>query len=294
MTKRPKRSPNKALNRRNFLATTGLAITTMPTVAAVSSEDTEDLTFHEKIKKADKILREEGKKARSDYLESQDIPSTVTRGKFASSRMEEQESGGISPDKVDCVEPTQCDGDIDLAMSINLNYDRDCYYTHVSVGIRYINYEGPFGGAYKGGEKPVDGLGFHWPEEEWEVEDQYDIPSSTNGDTNIEWDNGSWTPEGLAFKVDDREMCTDVTGQSPEWSDYESAGVYMNKGDDWESDSAIHATYLHTWNGIATGFSVGYPPSISLSASSTAESEDLQTTLTGQTLMVTTSDMPPI
>lgn len=289
MADHDKRAKIKA--RRRFLKGVGAtAVAGLIPVGATAADEDNELTFTEKVRKADNLLHKEGEDARTEFLNGSGIEQTaISRGKFSVERL--NGDSGPSPDRVDCIDPTQCEGDIDLSLSLNFNPYRGKYVVNATVSLYYVNWEGPYVGTYKGGEKPEDGLGFHWPRDEWKIDDRENIPGSTLGDDNISWDNGSWNEKGLAFGVDDKAMCTNVTDRDGDWSDTEFATAYVQLGDNHKPDSPIYATYLHTWSGSSYGFSVGFPPSISLSGSSSAESKSLQTTLNGDTLLVSEEDL---
>lgn len=189
------------------------------------------------------------------------------------------------------VDPTSCDGDIDVTLSFTALWEGG-YYASVMVRMNYFRWVNRYGTYYKGGEDPVDGIGIQWERDHWKVENRDNIPESTEGDTNISWDNGSWNHQGVAFRVDDEDLCKDsgYTEGGPDWSDFESCGVYLEQGDEYEVGDDITASYRHTWNGYNLSFSVSYPWGISIGGGSNVDSKDFQTELDGDTLRVTTED----
>jgi len=203
----------------------------------------------------------------------------------------------VGTEKVDCVEPNKCDGDIDLTLSVTFDIYNGEYYVDLSIRLYYEYQRNRYVDYYKGGEDPLDGCGLQWERDHWKLSDRTDVPRSTATDSYTSWDNGSWDYEGVAFRVDDYQLCDDShdrRGTYYEWSDYAHAGAYLRHGSDHESGDTVTASYIHTWNegGLGTGFSVSYPWGISLSASasSTVESQNLQTDLEGNSLMIDAND----
>lgn len=277
-------------SRRNVLKTSGAALAAITGLGSASMAGAAKNDFWHHIEVADRIHERAGIEARTKYLRNHDIPTGYDEALFATSK-----SDGPATEKADCVEPDKCDGDIGVTLSISYNKYDGHYYVSSSVEMRYAyhwNY-----GMLSGGEAPNDGLGIQWGEDEWEVTNSNDLPSCTYGNDHIEWDNGSWNKQGVAFRVDDYGLCYDsgTTGYEKEWSNMESAGVTLNRGSDWEEGDSVTASYLHTWNETSTSlsFGVSFPWGISVSAGTTSslETEDLQTDLDGKTLQVFESDV---
>lgn len=276
--------------RRKVLKTSGAAFAGIAGLSTSSVASSGDKTRHH-LAVADRIYKKTGDiEARTEYLRNHDIPTGHEEVIFSSDHM----SDGVSAETVDCVEPDKCDGDIGVTLSISFLSTYGHYYVSSSVKIRYETDD--WGGLNSGGEEPHDGLGIQWGNDRWEVVNSSDLPSCTYGDDHIEWDNGSWNKEGLAFRVDDYWLCYDSGGTffEEEWSDIETAGVDLNLGDDWESDDSVTASYRHTWNDTTAdlGFGVSFPWGISISSgmTSSVKSEDFQTNLDGKTLEVFESD----
>lgn len=288
---------SRDVRRRNVLKAAAIASTggvSAPSVAA-TRDDMSQEEFDEHILRARKIQSRGGPDAAVRYLEAHSIPTGYTR--FISKRPDRKRTVGASTHDGTgqgdfCVEPDKCDGDIDLTLRFSYDMYNGRYYASLAMRYRYelyydyYNYDGPM--------QPLDGAGIMWERDHWKLQDRDNPTSCTLGDNNVEWDNGSWNYEGVGYRVNSREIAegSGSTGKGNyEWSDTEYAGVYLRKGSDYEDGDSIHAAYEYTWNsGELSGVSVGYPWSISVSVSSSTESEDLQTDLNGYSLLVRESD----
>ncbi|USZ69418.1 hypothetical protein NGM10_06700 [Halorussus salilacus] len=286
---------NRGVSRRDALKKTSIAFAgslTLPSV--VRGEKGRSLDdMHRDLMQSRRIQNNAGLEARINYLEARGIGAGYNRllAKFPNEG--NGPSTADSPDNY-CVEPDKCDGDIDLTLWFFYDQDMEAYYAELSMRYRYYYYQSYTAYDYWGPRYPDDGAGIMWEKDHWEVMNADDIPSSTEGDDHVEWDNGSWNQEGLGYRVNSADIARN-TGQTNDrdkhWSDYEYAGVYLNQAEDYEDGDSIHAAYEYTWSsGELSGVSVSYPWGISVSASSTTKSEDLQTELDGSSLMVDTSD----
>ncbi|MEF8881305.1 MAG: hypothetical protein V5A34_02125 [Halapricum sp.] len=283
-------------SRRSVLKSTGITLATIGGAsglinkAAASGGD----SFRAKIRAGNRILKHIGPEARSEFFRNSGLRTGFKRANLSLARFQD----GVGTQRVGCVEPEDCDGDIDLTLSITYDlYDGEYY---VDLLIRhYIEYSNtrytPV--EHKGGEEPLDGCGLQWERDHWKLTDRTDIPASTSTDEYTTWDNGSWDYEGVAFQVDDRQMCDEqheYLDFASTWTNYAHAGAYLRYGSDHEDGDSVTASYMHTWNegSLGAGFGVSYPFGISLSAtaSSSVETENLQTTLEEQTLMVNAND----
>jgi len=230
-----------------------------------------------------------------EFLRNHGIPTGIEKAEFSFPE-EKAEEDGASTQKVDCVEPTQCDADIQVYLSFSYLGDLDQYYAEAMMRMRYLyTYSGGYYHMLSGGEDPDDGLGFQWENDHWEVRSPNDLLDSTEGDTHIDWDDGSWNQQGLAFKVHDYNMCVDngPTEDTYEWTPYEYAGVYLVQGDAFQEDDAVTASYMHTWKGTVSTFSVSFPAGISIGVGNNVKAEDFQTNPNGDTLRVTISEAYP-
>ena len=300
----------KSIRRRKVLRTaaiTGLGTTGITSVTSANTQMSDE-EFHGHMMKSREVHDRAGPEAASEYLESNGIPTYYTREVIGGSRADSSTattSGDADDGKAQgdfCVEPDKCDGDIDLTLRISFNNQYSTYYTTLSMRYRYSKGKrGPYkgGDAYCSGPRyPVDGAGIMWEKNHWKLENRNDVPSSTNGDDHVAWDNGSWNKEGVGFRVNSRDIAWESEGSneycdntSERWSDTEFASVVLEKGEDWERGDEIHAKYVYTWNeGEVDGVSIGYPWFVSVSASRSTKKEDLQTDLNGKTLLVTASD----
>lgn len=235
---------------------------------------------------ARQVGQRRGMEARAEFLRDRGVPTKFKRVQFSNPRSDGS-SGDVGTQRVDCIEPDKCPGDIDVTLSLSslpLVPDSDAF-AEVSSRIRY--YWSRDSGYYKGGEDPVDGVTVHWEKDHWKVTNRNNIPDSVTTGTHSEWDNGSWAYEGLAFRLNDQDLCASSGYTSgKEWSDYEYTGVYLDNGSQYQSGDAIRAKYIHSWEGTIYGFGVSYPWGISVTASSSVDWNDLQTDLSGDNLIV--------
>lgn len=285
-------------DRRTVLKTAALAgvggVSAVSTATAGRERSPEEFERH--LQKAREIHDEAGIEQRVRYLEAHDIETGYAR--FVSSLPDR----GEGPDAMDgtgqgdfCVEPDKCDGDIDLTLSLSYDMYNGRYFADLSMRYDY-NLQTPESHgyySYSGPQNPQDGAGILWERDTWKLQDRDDPTYCTVGDDNVEWDNGSWNYEGVGYRVDSRDIAegSGSTSIGGAWSDTEHAGVYLRTGEDYTEGDSVNAAYRYTWSsGELSGVSVGYPWSVSVSVSSTTESEDLQTDLDGNSLRVTESD----
>lgn len=274
--------------RRKFLKKVAVTSGVLGSGITGTTSATDD-EFREKIIEANNLTRSKGPEARADFLESEGYPTGYVRGTFRPTTRD-----GPSSEKVGCVDPIQCDGDIDLTLSFSYNTYNHSYYAGVTMRMRYYYYTNQYGTFYGGGVPPKDVLGIQWERDHWKLKNRDDIPGSTTDSDNITWANGSWDFEGLAFNVDDETHCKS-SGFTPieesEWSDYETVGAFLEKGDDYEALDSVTASYAHTWSGVVYDIGVSFPAGISLTTGSNTQYKELQTDLDGDTLIVDESDV---
>lgn len=306
------RGNERSMRRRKVLRTAALSGLGTAGLASVATADARESKaeeeFHQYMMRSREVHNRFGPEAASSYLERNGVSTYYTRQVVDGSRAlgTATTSGDADGGKAHgdfCVEPDKCDGDIDLTLRISTYYNVDKY--NVSLSMRYRYKKGAYGRQRTccrmcfGPRSPVDGAGIMWERDHWKLEDRNDVPSSTAGDDHVAWDNGSWNYEGVGFRVDSHGMAMDSEGETSyycyernkRWSDTEFADVYLKKGEDWERGDSVHAAYEYTWDqGTVDGVSVGYPWSVSVSASSDTKTEDLQTDLDGNSLLVTASD----
>lgn len=289
---------NRCINRRKILK--AAAATSMGAVSAVSTSTaehgrTED-EFQKHIQQARRIHKRAGIEQRMQYLEAHDIPTGYSR--VISGFPNKGEGPGIMDGTGQgdyCVEPDKCDGDIDLTLSISYDMYNGRYFADLSMRYKYSYQTTSSHGyySYSGPQDPVDGAGLLWERDTWKLQDRDDPGYCTSGDDHVEWDNGSWNYESVGFRANSKQIAksTGTTSISDHWSDTEHAGVYLRTGDDYSEGDTVNAAYRYTWNsGEVNGVSLGYPWTISISASSSTESEDLQTDLDGYSLKVDEND----
>lgn len=259
--------------------------------AGASGENKGEAVRSEKlITAARKVGNKRGLAARQQFLIRAGVP-TATETKVY--QLPGEDDNGFSTNKVRCVEPDKCSGDIELGLSISYFSSSDEYYVENMARIRYDGVINQYGylEIHDGGSDPVDALGIQWDQDHWQLRDRSHIPNSINTDTHTEWDNGSWNQEGLAFRVDDYTMCKDG-GETDgfEWTPYDYTGVYLVKGPSHQSGDLVTASYEHIWSGSDLSFGVSFPYGITIASSSSVSSENLQTDLKGDSLAVTAAD----
>lgn len=294
------RNNKTRFERRTVLKTLGAgAVATSTVGSSIGSANQQPPKAEEKVdallEAARQVGRRQGPLARVRFLRNHGIPTTIKQAEFQfpAEKIGEDE---VSTEKVDCVEPTQCDADIEVYLSFSYLGDLDQYYAEAMMRMRYMyTYSSGYYYMLSGGEDPDDGLGFQWEKDHWKVRNPDDLLDSTKGDSHIGWDDGSWNQQGLAFRVHDYDMCVDngPTGDTYEWTPYEYAGVYLEQDDGFQEDDPITASYLHTWKGTVSSFSVSFPAGISVGVGNNVEAEDFQTNPNGDTLRVTISEAYP-
>lgn len=300
---RKKTDNSDFMNRRDVLSKSlGVVggVATLPIVSAETAKDPTHEKFRALVSASKNIQDNRGVRARKDFLSKHNLDYANKRIETNLPSYNDNDSNeGLSAQRVDCVEPDKCPGDIDLNLSITSYSRAGYYYAELSTRIRYQYYTNSNGSTrYKGGEDPDDIVGIQWEKDHWKVNDRNDLDSNFSGDSHTEWDNGSWEYDGTGYRVDDYGLCKDsgLTSTTPgdaskAWSDYTYAGVYLELGPDWSSGDGISATYVHTWNsGGITIDSISFPFGISVSVSGGTDEENLQTELNGDNLIVYQSD----
>lgn len=287
--------PTDGVSRRDALKKTSIAFAgSLAVPSIVRGEQGRSLDdMHRHLMHSRRIQNNAGLEARINYLEAHGIGAGYDRLLAKLPTEGDGPSTADSPDNY-CVEPDKCDGDIDLTLWFFYDQDVEAYYAELAMRYKYYWYQSYNYIDYWGPRAPEDGAGIMWERDHWEVLNADDIPSSTEGDEHVEWDNGSWNQEGLGFRVSSEGIATKngyTSSTEERWSEYEYGGVYLNQAENYQDGDSIHAAYEYTWSsGELSGVSVSYPWGISVSASSTTKSEDLQTELDGTSLMVDTSD----
>jgi len=299
------------------------ALSTLGTVS-VNAKSPESLKeFKQAIEKSRKIQEKHGVKSRKEFLNERGMRITLDEARGISYKEREKfGSNQISTNSLDCIEPDKCNGQISLELSlINSSKMPSLHYVELGMEFKYKRYYNEMFGEWINEpmpEPPVDGAGIAWRQDHWEILDQSDIPSSVATGNNVEWDNGSWDQEGVGFRVNSNKQCMDsgITEPAPawdrgfsnrdgrlrpkepevgtiEWSDRTYASAYVKPGEDFESGSAIQASYSYAFKKLGDpkiGVSVSYPPGVSVTPTSKIKQEDLQTDLDENTLLVTRSE----
>jgi hypothetical protein len=258
---------------------------------AGSNEQTRDKTFRQHLQVANEIGRQGGPEARAEYLRKNNYPTAYAQCFYAVENSDaplnsaRQSEKFASTQRADCVEPDKCEGSIGLGLHLTYNCNDNYHVASCSVKLQ----------CHDGFEDPVDGVGIQWNDNHWLMKYGSDADSH-EGDEYIEWDNGSASEEGTAFRVNDKGLNRGAGGcyQEGKWSEINYATVYIEKGPNHgegpEDEDKITASYLHTWEGRVYSFGVAYPWGISISSGSEVRSEDLQTDLNGEELKIYASD----
>ena len=281
-------------DRRTYLKKAAVGVGSVMTVPAVTSAESSGDAFRRKIKTANRIRERAGHQARERFLRNNDVRVGTKASSFEFQKGPDEDSNGVSTQEVECVEGQSCNSGLKCTLSIATTYTSPEFYVDLTVEYRYRSYWSDYGFRMpEGGEMPVDAGGISWKENHWELMNQENADHTTSTSSNVEWEDGSYNGNQMAYRYDDRQACVDsgTTGNNREWSDPIYGGVYLVTGDEWESDSEIHAVYEHTWNsGEVSGIAIGYPWAISVSASSKTDSEDTQTKRDGETFLRVTND----
>ena len=279
---------------------------------SVHAADPKEERYDELIRAGQQILEQQGPKARDKFLEKHGFVTTRTTHEYdvpaVAQRKKESSSGNVSTENVDCIDPTNCNGDISLSLGMSYWRYNNIYHVDLSARFRYEYYtvSGYPYEHYYGPENPLDGFGITWEKDHWALSN-YD-PGNTkpaNAMTEssyVDWDNGSWNRQGTGFTLDDQRLCKDsgTTGSSgvtstEQWSNWTSGGVDLRPSGEWTEGDTVCGIYTYTWNDSSVDFSVGvsYPYGISLSASTSTSmnSQDLQTNINGTNLAVTINEI---
>ncbi|MDZ7746726.1 MAG: twin-arginine translocation signal domain-containing protein [Halobacteriales archaeon] len=282
--------------RRDVIKSAGIAGAVLATGSGVSSAQSNGQpSYQELIEESQRILETRGMDARDEFLANRGFSNsrqTITVGDPTSS----DDEPTVSPQQVDCIDPTNCDGDISLSLGISYYRYSNVYYVDLSARFRYEWYPVGVSDNYYGPETPADGFGLTWERDHFQLSN-YEPGSTSPANVMsegsfVDWDNGSWNREGTGFTLDDRGLCKDTgtTGgsrfsSSKQWSNWTSGGVTLDLGPDWTGGDTIRGLYSYTWNESNTNVSVsvGYPRTISVTASSSEkmEQETLQTDIDG-------------
>lgn len=243
------------------------------------------------LAEAKDILAKEGPEARAEFLRSHGVESQYKGGTKTLPKED------TTSDDVECIEPTQCDGQIEVNISLDYFRDFNLYSAGLQVRYLYSYYVGSRGNvSYDGPVRPKDGFGLIWNKSEWQITDPDTPANSMNPPEFGSWDNGSWinTKNGTGFRIDDNRVCTD-SGQNSitekEWSDWASCSVNLDTQEDWSTDSEVRGEYVYTYNAnnVSLGVSASFPAGVSVSASGSTsiKKEDIGTNLNGDSLIVT-------
>ena len=112
-----------------------------PLVTATSSSEMDRETVKSLIKEARKIGNVKGLAQREEFLENSGIPTGTKKSTYS---LEEGDSESVSTNEVRCVEPTSCDGDIDVALSISYLDYSDEFFVDSATRIRYNGYRNQY------------------------------------------------------------------------------------------------------------------------------------------------------
>lgn len=285
------------VSRRNALKVGAGSLIGLSGIAGFSSALTEQSLFEKfekKIEIADRIAEQQGPKARAEWLEKKGVQTEMVRGVYKNPNPDfekkTEDNDGASTQRVDCVQPNLCDGDIDLTLT--RSYDSNSKIIDVSNTMRlhYRAYWSDLGVFLipSGGENPADGISFSWKEGTFKLIDKNQITNSVHSGPHQWWDNGSWNGEGLVMKANDYKMCTasGSTGNNWDWTPYETCGVFLKTGSNFSSGDDIVSGYQHSWNSGSISYGISYPWGWSVSYSGGVKTQDLQTDLYGNTLRV--------
>lgn len=286
----------KPTTRRNVLRTVGAStVGLVATAGAVSgSEDDHD----QLMRTAKKILRRRGPEARAEFLRNHGYESTYQGGRAT------MPDSSVSTSDVDCIEPTNCDGEIEVNISIDYNIYNGYYSVGLQTRYKYLKGYTKRGiYRYDGPQYPKDGLGLYWDPNKWQITDEDYPANSMYSPTYGSWDNGSWIADksGTGFRIDDNEVCKESsdagdpdTGDK-DWSDWDYCGVDLYTQSDWTENSEVRGEYVYVWNetNLSVGVSASYPPGVGVSVSGTTEEkkEDFATNLEGKSLIVDDTDL---
>ena len=304
-------SQRNGVSRRNVLKKTGLLIagtTGLASTAAATNERSSD-EFQAIVEAGQQILRKKGPEARQQFFKKHGLASTYEKHQYGLP----SSAGGVSTQDLDCVEPENCNNNPDLELSIGLVYDsfNNEYFATLDSRYRYSYYHSVVTGSYHfdGPENPLDGFGFFWEKDHWRLRNRTTPYDSMSAPNHGSWDNGSWIngKDGTAFKVDDRQICIDsgVTEDTPAeepwsdpsegqegWSNWDTGGVYLVRGSNWQRGDTINAEYIYTYGQTTTDFdlTISYPLGLSIDRETTIQKEDIATNPDGKALVVTESD----
>lgn len=244
---------------------------------------------------AQKILQNRGPEARAQFLRNHGIKSKYHGG--TTSLPDSGSSDGLSTSSVDCIEPTNCDGDIEVNISIDYFPTYIDYHVSLQVRYKYALYISPRGYVdYNGPENPKDGFGLYWDNNQYQITNPGQPASSMLEPTHGSWDNGSWITgkEGTGFRINDKMVCDDSgqtgTVTTKKWSNWDSCGVTLDPQSGHTDSSEVRGEYVYTYNdtNVSIGVGASFPSGISVSASgsSTTKKEDIGTNLSGGSLIV--------
>jgi hypothetical protein len=107
------------LDRRSTIKYIGATIAGISRFSGLGMADADNHSGRELLREAKLIGNRQGPEARAQFLRDNDLPTGYSRTKFSLDEAEtsvegaptaESLSGGVSPERVDCVDPTSCCG----------------------------------------------------------------------------------------------------------------------------------------------------------------------------------------
>lgn len=309
------KNSDSRLDRRSLLQYTGAAASALgfgsfATSSALGSNKDQnkqmsDKKFKALIETGQQIQKHRGVEAREKFLRNNGVVvSSVTKEFSGFYKGSSGEENNISTDNLDCVTGRDCDSDLRATVSISRAQTSYTYNVEIAVSHRYKKYE-PFGiTSWDGGIDPLDGTGFVWGSDEWNIYDDDYIDNSISTTEHIDWNDGSFQDSDIydkgqigyevhdqAWSLDQENTGTEASNATYEWSDTQSASVFLTLDSEGSSSSEIYAEYIHTWGEKASLDSVGFsaPTGITLNFSGGTPSEEgTQTEEDGSNLLKVT------
>lgn len=253
------------------------------------------------LEKARQILREEGPEARSEFLRSHGVKSKNERIQVGLKKTGSDTGDEVKAQHVDCIEPTKCDGDIQVNIVGNFFPSSLEYVVGLDVRYRYqmwVSNTGYF--YYDGPEPPVDGMSLWWDTDEYQITNTSYPANSMTSPQYGSWDNGSWLRDGKSgtgFRIKDKKVCGNSPyTQTDSWSNWDSCEVKLTSNGT-SGDTNVYGAYLYTYQASSISLAIGasYPTGISfsISGSNSVKSEDFATNLDGEALQLDLTNWQP-
>ncbi|MDQ2052937.1 hypothetical protein RBH26_21070 [Natronolimnohabitans sp. A-GB9] len=281
-------------NRRSVLKTTGTALIGLSAADTVVANDKKDPSekFTREIIKANRIAKREGLEERQNYLDEKEISHKEENVQLSVPKTDDDEVK--TQEAPICVNPLDCDADIDVQFSLTYEPRADPSEFHYSYFIKFRygfarDEFYPWRTIYAGPEDPVDTLGLSWQKDQVELRDHRRVHKSVITDDYTKFDEGSWTGSGLGILVDGYQASVDsgLTGRDEtDWSQLVTAGVFLVEDADFRPETSFKGIYEYAWEGTEPEVSVSYPASISFKSNEYEDSEDFQHTLDGDTFHI--------